>query len=68
MQLYFLELRLNEDQEIQLYGKRRVMTLGLGLVDVAIIAPSAFIIGGIVGYVIRARYNGKEDKYDDRVV
>lgn len=38
------------------------MLLGLTLVDVVTIAPGAFVIGGVVGYVIRARYNGKEDK------
>lgn len=34
--------------------------LALSLVDVVVISPGAFMIGVVVGYVIRARYNGKE--------
>jgi hypothetical protein len=29
--------------------------------DIIIVSPAAFAIGVIVGYVIRARFNGKED-------
>lgn len=33
--------------------------VALGLVDIAVISPAAFVIGAVVGYVIRARYNGE---------
>jgi hypothetical protein len=37
------------------------MLVGLTPTDVIIISPAAFVIGVLIGYVIRARYNGKED-------
>ena len=32
---------------------------GYSAVDVIIIAPGAFVLGAIIGYIIRAKYNGK---------
>lgn len=34
------------------------MPLALTITDVIVISPGAFVVGGVVGYIIRARYNG----------
>lgn len=33
--------------------------LGYTITDVIIVAPGAFVVGAVVGYIIRARYNGR---------